>query len=179
MFRIALLRGFAASQIYLKLGRYKSMEVMKILIYYTLFLLGLSGCSSIYHPKDSHVPEGYVDIQTAHNKFAISFESYQEESWEELESYLSRRANEIGLGNGFSFYSGSVIERKERLELITVPAVVVPEAMGNCGDCTYTGSGALIPEYQREFHIRAVSGSFTYDTEVEGKKLIKVIGRSL
>jgi hypothetical protein len=150
---------------------------MKIKMFYILLLVFLSGCSSIYHPKESYVPEGFVEKEVSHNEYEIFFEAYQKESWEELERYLFKRAGEIGEANNFSVYSFSKVNRKEKLESITVPAVVVPESVGSCGsNCTYNRSGMVIPEYQIEFHIRAVSSTFTYDMEIEGKQLFQISG---
>lgn len=151
---------------------------MKIKIFYTLLLIILSGCSSIYHPKESYVPEGFVEQEVSHNKYEITFEAYNKENWEELEGYMFKRAGEIGEDNNFSVYSFSKVNRKEELESVTVPAVVVPESVGSCGsNCTFNRLGMVIPEYQIEFHIRTVSSIFTYDIEIEGKQLFQISGK--
>ena len=147
---------------------------MKVKLFCILLLIFLSGCSSIYHPKESYVPEGFSEHKVSHQKYEVFFETYQKESWEELEEFLFKRAGEICDENNFSFYSFSVVNRKEKLESITVPAVVVPESVGSCGsNCTYNRSGMVIPEYQIEFYIKSVSSIFTYDLEIDGKPLFK------
>ncbi|MFT6189457.1 MAG: hypothetical protein ACJAZ6_001284 [Oleispira sp.] len=150
---------------------------MKLKSLYALLLITLSGCSSIYHLKDSHVPEGYFETKVGQNIYDITFEAYRDEDWEVLEKYLFERAGEIGKENDFHFFSHSIIARKEKQESVIIPAVVVPEAMGNCGhQCTPSNSGMVIPEHQIEFNIRSVSSTFTYDSKVEGKDVLHIDG---
>ena len=86
---------------------------MKLKSLYALLLITLSGCSSIYHLKDSHVPEGYFETKVGQNIYDITFEAYRDEDWEVLEKYLFERAGEIGKENDFHFFSHSIITRKK------------------------------------------------------------------
>jgi len=146
-------------------------------ILYTLLLVGLTGCSSVYHPKESHVPEGYYEQKLSQNEYEVSFESYQGESWGELEGYLFKRAGEIGVDNNFQFYSVSNLKRIKRVEVVNIPARVMPEVMGNCGACASSGLGMVSPEYQKEYHILRITGTFTYD--IKANKTYKVSAESL
>ena len=145
-------------------------------ILYTLFLVAISGCS-IYHPKDSNVPEGYLEQKLSQNEYEISFEAYQRESWAELEGNLLKRAAEIGVDNNFEFYSVSNLHRIVRVEVVNVPARVMPEVMSNCAGCAPGGLGMVSPEYQNEYHIRKITGTFTYN--VKANKIYKVGAEAL
>lgn len=136
---------------------------MKKTLFYTLLIVCLSGCSSIYHPKDSYVPEGYFEQKISDTVFEISFESYQRESWGELEQYLLQRAEEIRVEYAFQSYAMSNYRKLERVEVVEVPARVMPEAMANCSGCAQSGLGLVSPAYQREYHIRTVIGIFEYN----------------
>ena len=111
------------------------------------------------------MPEGYFEQQITDNVFEISFESYQREDWGELTKYLYKRANEVGVEHNFESYSVSNISKSERVEIVEVPARVMPEAMANCAGCEQGGLGLVSPAYQREYHIRTLTGIFKYDAK--------------
>ena len=90
---------------------------------------------------------------------------------------MFKRAGEIGVDNNFQFYSVSNLNRVERLEVVNVPSRVMSEAMGNCAGCSQSGLGMVNPEYQSEYYIRTVSGSFMYNTK--GNNTYKVSAEAL
>jgi hypothetical protein len=69
--------------------------------------LSLSGCisPSAYAPRTSPRSEGYADKQLASNRFRVSFHGNSATSREQVEDYLLRRAAEVTLNAGYSWFA--------------------------------------------------------------------------
>ncbi len=84
-----------------------------ILLFCSYFL---TGCSSIYHPQQGWVPEGYSETKLEEKKYSVTFQTYRGEDWTVIEDNLKRRAAQIALINAFSHFSLGELKRNEGYE---------------------------------------------------------------
>lgn len=131
-----------------------------------VFMLLLSGCSSIYHEQEGWVPEGYSSQKQSENTYIISFQAYQNEGWNELEHYLLLRAAELGRENNFAYLLLTDVNREEKVELQTVPEVISTTS-ANHNDVGNMSPVVVTPQYTREFQIRTITSTVIYSNNRE------------
>lgn len=83
------------------------MKLKRLARLATAAALGLGGCvsPSAYAPQTSPRSEGYADKQLASNRFRVSFHGNSATSREQVEDYLLRRAAEVTLKAGYSWFA--------------------------------------------------------------------------
>ncbi len=127
---------------------------MRVLI---LSLLLLSGCSSIYHPREGWVPEGYSEQRQAENQYSVRFESYRGEDWLKLEELLLYRAAELGKEKNHRYFLISNLQNKQKVEVTENQAINI--AGYNGAD---SSASAKIP-YTAFYHkVRTVDALISY-----------------
>lgn len=94
---------------------------MRVLV---LSLLLLSGCSSIYHPQEGWVPEGYSEQQQGDHQYTVRFQSYRGEDWLELKKLLLYRAAQLASSHQHSHFLMSNLTNKEQYEIGEAQAVM-------------------------------------------------------
>jgi len=122
-----------------------------------LFALLLSGCSSIYHPQQGWVPEGYSEERASEHQYTVQFESYRGEEWQQLEQYLIYRAAEIGAEHSYRYFLVNNLQNKEKVEVAETQAITV--SMYNGID---SGANTEIPYTAFHHKIRTVKALITY-----------------
>ncbi len=127
---------------------------MRVLV---LFALLLSGCSSIYHPQQGWVPEGYSEERASEHQYTVQFESYRGEEWQQLEQYLIYRAAEIGAEHSYRYFLVNDLQNKERVEVNESQSIKVTMYHG-----TDSGANTEIPYTAFHHEIRTVNALVTY-----------------
>ena len=94
---------------------------MRVLV---LSLLLLSGCSSIYHPQEGWVPEGYSEQQQGDHQYTVRFQSYRGEDWLELKKLLLYRAAQLASSHEHSHFLMSNLTNQEQYEIGEAQAVM-------------------------------------------------------
>ena len=94
---------------------------MRVLV---LSLLLLSGCSSIYHPQEGWVPEGYSEQDQGNHQYTVRFQSYRGEDWLELKKLLLYRAAQLASSHEHSHFLMSNLTNKEQYEIGEAQAVM-------------------------------------------------------
>jgi len=87
---------------------------MRVLV---LSLLLLSGCSSIYHPIEGWVPEGYSEQRQSEHQYTVRFQSYRGEDWLRLKELLLYRAAQLAESHQHSHFVMSNLTNKEQYEI--------------------------------------------------------------
>ncbi len=134
-----------------------------------LFALLLSGCSSIYHPQQGWVPEGYSEERTTEHQYKVQFESYRGEEWQQLEQYLVYRAAELGAEHNYRYFLVDDLQNKEEIEVAEAQAIKVTMYHGND-----SGANTEIPYTAFHHKIRTVKALITY-TETQTSKSYDVL----
>ncbi len=82
------------------------MKSKILLVIAGLALAGLGGCetAATYGPQTSPRSPGYTDKQLASNRYRVSFHGNSATSRETVEDYLLRRAAEVTLKAGYSWF---------------------------------------------------------------------------
>ena len=96
---------------------------MRVLVL-SLLLLLLSGCSSIYHPQEGWVPEGYSEQKQGGHQYSVRFQSYRGEGWHELEKLLLYRAAQLATVHQHRYFLVSELTNKEEIEVAETQAVM-------------------------------------------------------
>ena len=127
-------------------------------------LLLLSGCSSIYHPQEGWVPEGYSEQRESEHQYSVRFQSYRGEDWLELKALLLYRAAELGGEQSYKYFLLSDLKNTEKVEVTETQAIKV------AGYNAIDSSAATEIPYNAFHHkIRTVDALITYtDTQSTG-----------
>ena len=139
------------------------MDVILKFTFSFFVLIFLAACSSIYHPKNDHVPEGYSEQKISSTEYRIVFETYSGDGWEELEGFLYFRAAEIGIENNYSYFSITEQSRETETKIFRKPEVVGSSTVGSMGNTNQANT--LIPAHDFEFKVKRVSGHFHYSND--------------
>ena len=86
------------------------MKIRKGLIFTSLQLLLLAGCSTSYHQK-GFFGDGYSDYRVNQDKFAVIFRGNEYTDSEDVRRFAMMRAAELTLQNGFRYFT--VISEKD------------------------------------------------------------------
>lgn len=131
-------------------------------------LLLLTACSSLYHPREGWVPEGYADEAISETEYRITFQTYQKEPWAVLRQNLLYRAAEIGKSKGFRYFSLSDVRKGEKVKIEGSQEGTrntIQPAIGTGADSSgqsQFGPGAQIT---REWTIRTLEAHVQYSGE--------------
>lgn len=132
--------------------------------------LFLTGCSSIYHPQQGWVPEGYSEIRADDYHYEIRFQTYRGEDWDILQACLMYRAAQLGNELQFEAFTLGPVSQREHIDSTstspaTGSATTVGVPSGFAGTDSKPVYGASAPVYVMEHTIRSVSATVNYQND--------------
>ena len=141
---------------------------MKILLIGLLLCL-MSGCSSMYVPKDSDEPHGYSDITLDDGGYLVSYETYKSASYDEMFEFVVKRSAELAHLKGYKVFNISNRKDEMSIELIEMPLVTTTSTQSNllAGGVTVMSShvDVVSPGYTREITIKKTTAKLVLSSE--------------
>ena len=140
---------------------------MKILLI-GLWLCLISGCSSMYVPKDSDEPHGYSEIKLEDGGYLVSYQTYKSASYDEMFEFVVKRSAQLALYEGYDAFF--IINRDDEMsaELIEMPLVTTMSTQVNtiANGVTVMSSQVDIasPGYTREIQIKKTTAQLLFRT---------------
>jgi hypothetical protein len=144
-----------------------SQEGCMFRVLFVILLLLLTACSSLYHPQQGWVPEGYHENQLDDRHYQIQFQTYRSEDWGVLQACMLYRAAQLGRENQFMGFTLRNVQQSEKYDVNAgSPATGASTSVGVSGGFMGTDNkpvyGAVAPVYVMEYKIRTVSADVDY-----------------
>jgi hypothetical protein len=134
-----------------------------------LWLCLISGCSSMYVPKDSDEPHGYSDITLDGGGYLVSYETYKSVSYDEMFEFVVKRSAELAHLEGYDEFNISNRKDEMNIELIEMPLVTTTSTQSNllAGGVTVMSShvDVVSPGYTREVKIKKTTAKLVFSRE--------------